>query len=156
MRPVAPRPKQKPEVNAPIDESDDELAAVPETQLAAGAKGVDDQQETKIPDDVASLHSISGAESDFYPEPDADSDEDPEFGERPKPLPRAKSFSERIKEAVGFTSKPKEPPVKAPEPEKEKNETKKVKKVNPQAHANYRSLKIHRGRGRGGGRFRRR
>jgi len=157
MRPVAPRPKPKPTPSAPIDESDDELAAVPETQLAAGAKGVDDQQEIEIPDDIASLHSVSGDESDFDPQ-DADSDDDPGFGERPKPLARAKSFSERIKEAVGFMPKSKEPPAKAPEPEsaKEKEENKKVKKVNPQAHANYRSLKIHRGRGRGGGRFRRR
>lgn len=157
MRPVAPRPKSKPEASAPVDDSDDELATVPETQLAAGAKGGDEQQEIEIPDDVASLHSISGAESDFDSEPDADSDVDPEFGERPKPMARAKSFSERIKEAVGFMPKSKEPPAKAPAPEKEeKEENKKVKKVNPQAHANYRSLKIHRGRGRGGGRFRRR
>lgn len=157
MRPVAPRPKSKPEASAPIDDSDDELAAVPETQLAAGAKDEGEQQEIEIPDDVASLHSISGAESDFDPEPDADSDVDPEFGERPKPMARAKSFSERIKEAVGFMPKSKEPPAKAPVSEKEeKEENKKVKKVNPQAHANYRSLKIHRGRGRGGGRFRRR
>lgn len=153
MRPVAPRPKSKPEA-APVDDSDDELVAVPETQLV-GSKG--EEQEIEIPDDVASLHSID-AESNYGTEPDIDSDDDPEFDERPKPLARAKSFSERIKEAVGFMPKTKEIPVKAPEPETEDKEekTKPPKKVNPQAHANYRSLKIHRGRGRGGGRFRRR
>ncbi|KAJ5668169.1 uncharacterized protein N7477_006739 [Penicillium maclennaniae] len=153
MRPVAPRPKPKPEAAPPID-SDDELAAVPETQLV-DAKG--EEPELEIPNDVAFLHSIE-AESNYGTEPDLDSDDDPEFNERPKPLTKAKSFSERIKEAVGLMPKTQKVPVKAPEPEIEDKEkkTKPPKKVNPQAHANYRSLKIHRGRGRGGGRFRRR
>jgi hypothetical protein len=154
MRPVAPRPKPKPEA-APIEDSDDELAAVPETQLAANGE---EEQDIEIPDDVASLHSID-AESDYGTEPDMDSDDDPAFDERPKPLAKAKSFSDRIKEAVGFRPKAKEAPIKAPEPEEEREKeekTKPPKKVNPQTHANYRSLKIHRGRGRGGGRFRRR
>ncbi|KAJ5118772.1 hypothetical protein N7526_010409 [Penicillium atrosanguineum] len=152
MRPVAPRPKSKPEA-APVDDSDDEVVAIPETQLA-DSKG--EEQGIEIPDDVASLHSIE-AESDYGTEPDMDSDDDPGLNERPKPLARAKSFSERIKEAVGFMPKAKVVPLKAPEPETDDKEekTKPPKKVNPQAHANYRSLKIHRGRGRGGGRFRR-
>jgi hypothetical protein len=162
MRPVAPRPKPRSNPTlAPVEEgaeSDDELVAVPETQLPAGSEVIDDtyEKEGDAADDVASLHTISDPESD--PEPDVESDDDPEYGETSKPLARAKSFSERIKEAVSMTKpQPKEEPVKAPPaPEKEEKAPKpRMIKANSQTHTNYRSLKIHH-RGGGRGRFRRR
>lgn len=168
MRPVAPRPKARPDQGTATatqdersDESDDELAAVPETQLVTGAKeGEADSHENEEASDVASLHTMSGAESASEAEPDAGSDGDPEYDEKPKPLPRAKSFSERMKEAVAMVKpKPKEPPVKTAQvQEEQKEKVAKVRKVNPEAHANYRSLKIRNrsGASRGRGRFHRR
>ncbi|KAJ5377582.1 DNA replication regulator sld2 [Penicillium cataractarum] len=161
MRPVAPRPKLRPNSTLPpveeYPESDDEIVAVPETQLPAGSEVVDDTyHEENIGDDVASLHTMSDPESDPE-EPDADSDDDPEYGEPSKPLARAKSFSERIREAVSMAKPPpKEEPLKAaPAPEKaEKAPKTRMIKANSQAHTNYRSLKIHhRGGSRGRGRF---
>jgi hypothetical protein len=164
MRPVAPRPKTRPNPTlAPVEEdpeSEDDLVAVPETQLPAGSEVVDETyNEEHASDDVASLHTISDPESDGE-EPDVDSDDDPEYGETSKPLARAKSFSERIKEAVSM-SKPqaKEEPVNAPPAQKKEEKAPKTRmiKANSQAHTNYRSLKIHhRGGSRGAGRFRRR
>lgn len=169
MRPVAPRPKPRPDpgtdataLSEQSGESDDELAAVPETQLAATAKeGEADSHENEEVSDAVSLHTISGAESGSEAEPDADSDGDPEYDEKPKPLPRAKSFSERMKEAVAMVKPtPKEPPAKTGQvpQEEQKQKVAKVRKVNPEAHANYRSLKIRNrsGASRGRGRFRRR
>lgn len=164
MRPVVPRPKPRPNANAapvfPDEQSDDELAAVPETQLAAGSTEADNiPPEDKDGSDAASLHTMSEAESQSGAELEADSDGDPEYSENPKPLPRAKSFSERIKEAVSMIKpKPKEPPAKAPQALQEEEKVAKVRKVNPETHANYRSLKIrNKSRGsRGRGRFRRR
>lgn len=161
MRPVAPQPKPRPDPNANTmdDESasESELIAVPETQLSAGPP-----DESNAPDDhdhgedVASLHTMSDPDVDSQPEPDADSDGDPEYGGK-SALGRTKSFSERIKEAVSM-AKPtaKELPVAAPQaPEKEEKKPK-PRKVNPQTHANYRSIKIGNRGSRGGGRFRRR
>lgn len=169
MRPVAPRPKPRPDSNTATvannersDESDDELAAVPETQLAAGAKEADvDSHEKEDGSDVASLHTMSDAEPHSDAELNAESDDDPEYEEKAKPPPRAKSFSERIKEAVSMVKpKSKEPPAKAMQApqEEEKEKVAKARKVNPEAHANYRSLKIRNrsGGSRGRGRFRRR
>ncbi|KAJ5161080.1 hypothetical protein N7492_006472 [Penicillium capsulatum] len=165
MRPVAPRPKPKPDPNAnanAVDDesgSGDEVSAVPETQLPVGVQDKADAHDDDGPDDdVASLHSMSDPDVDSQPEPDADSDGDPEYGAKPA-LGRTKSFSERIKEAVSM-AKPtaKEPPA-TPQQAPEKVEAKpkpQPRKINPQAHANYRSLKIGNRGSRGGGRFRRR
>ncbi|KAJ5306161.1 hypothetical protein N7508_005176 [Penicillium antarcticum] len=171
MRPVInqPKPKQTP---APTEEdefsdSDDELAAVPETQFAPGVNDANDGWDD-VPSDIeraeegAAAPNMSEPEQDTDAEFDPDSDDDPGFGGRPKPVARTKSFSERIKEAVSSSAaaKPKEPasldkPPKTAAPEGKKPY---ARKVNPQAHANYRSLKIgNRGGSRGrGGRFRRR
>jgi hypothetical protein len=66
-----------------------------------------------------------------------------------------------MKEAIGVAQpQPTEDPAKQSKPVIEAEETKKVRarKVNPEAHANYRSLKIRNknSKGRGAGRFRRR
>jgi hypothetical protein len=170
MRPVVnqPKPKQQP---APAEEdyfsgSDDELAGVPETQQATGTNDANDGWDD-VPSDIERAEEDAAAPNMSEPEPDTeaefepDSDDDPGFGERPKPVSRTKSFSERIKEAISSsTAKPKEQaclgkPPKTAAPEEKKPH---ARKVNPQAHANYRSLKIgNRGGSRGrGGRFRRR
>ncbi|KAL3463016.1 DNA replication/checkpoint protein [Aspergillus heterothallicus] len=146
---------------------DDELEAIAEIQA-----NINPTTESLGPgndeDDLDSLHPISEAE------PDADSDSDPEYGVAAKPLARAKSFSEKMKEAIG-AGKP-QPGAEDQQEKAKKSEAKKEKKerdgddakenkkpstrkVNPQAHANYRSLKIRNRGGRGGrnfGRFRRR
>ncbi|KAJ5538427.1 hypothetical protein N7494_007906 [Penicillium frequentans] len=163
IRPAISKPKKQEELYPDLyEESDDELAAVPETQIPEVPKEVPDVNgDEDEHDDVASLHSISEPGSDYEGDTDVDSDGDPEYGEKAKPPPRPKSFSERIKEA-GLMAKPTamEPPAKPAakpeEPEKEKKP--RDRKINPQAHANYRSLKIrNRGGTRGGGgRFRRR
>ncbi|KAL2815512.1 DNA replication/checkpoint protein [Aspergillus granulosus] len=147
-------------------EFEDELEAIAETQ--ANASTARDLLDNEGDEDLESLHSISEAE------PDADSDFDPEYGTELKPLARAKSFSQKMKEAIGAGKPPagpgdfekaklseaKENKKKERERDAEKESKKpSTRKVNPQAHANYRSLKIRNRGGRGGrnfGRFRRR
>ncbi|KAJ5692468.1 hypothetical protein N7462_001891 [Penicillium macrosclerotiorum] len=162
MRPVISRPKPQPDLNAVPDESDsesdDKPATVPETQLPTGSEIIDESEtkENGATYGSAPLHSIADPELGSDGETDIDSDGDPEYGEKSKPLPRAKSFSERIKEAVSIVRlKPKEVSVKAPQsaPEEQK---KPGRKISAQAHANYRSLKINNRGSRGRGRFRRR
>jgi hypothetical protein len=163
MRPVMHQPKPKaaqPDIND--SGSDDELAAVPETQQAPAAEEWDDvPSDIERAGDVASLHTMSDPELDTEAEFEADSDDDPEFGGKSQPVAKSKSFSERIKEAVSSSAaKPKEQaPLGKPPKTTEATEKKpRPRKINPQAHANYRSLSINRGggssRGRGG-RFRR-
>lgn len=163
IRPAISKPKKQEELYPDLyEESDDELAAVPETEIADVPKQVPDAQRENQDDhdDVASLHSISGPESDYEGDTDVDSDGDPEYDEKAQSPPRPKSFSERIKEAVLMAKPmameaPAKPSEKLEEPEKGKKP--RDRKINPQAHANYRSLKIrNRGGARGGGRFRRR
>ncbi|KAJ5885245.1 hypothetical protein N7495_009755 [Penicillium taxi] len=158
MRPVKPQPKPRPvPTAAPVEvyeDSEDELTAVPETQLPENPS-VEKIQKKKVEDD-ASPDEFSDFDPDLL-----DSDDDPEFSDKPQPAPRAKTFSERIKEAVGINPKPK-PKEPVPERVSEAEEQKKSRprKVNQEAHANYRSLKI-RGKAtsagaRPNGRFRRR
>lgn len=168
MRPVAhhPKPKSDPTLIAHEDfGSEDEVVAVAETQHPpAATDGWDDvPSDIERADDAACLHTMSEPEPDTEAEFEPDSDDDPEFGGKPKPKPaaRPKSFSERIKEAVSSSAaKPKEQePLGKPLKKPSETEGRKPhgRKINPQAHANYRSLSINRGtfsRGRGG-RFRR-
>lgn len=163
MRPVIRQPKAR-QANdmppPPQEESGDEQAdTVPETQIQAGSDDIpaDILENVDEVDDVASLHTMSEPESgDDEPEPDSDGD--PEYGEKPKPPTKTKSFSDRLKEAVSKvkpTPKETQPvPVKVTQDKEEKKP--KERKINPQAHANYRSLKIHNRGSRGRGRFRRR
>ncbi|KAJ5396733.1 hypothetical protein N7509_004846 [Penicillium cosmopolitanum] len=155
MRPVIRQAKPRQASNAAPqaeEESDDELAAdvVPETLVQAHSDEIpqDVLDADEEGDEVASLHNMS--------EPDPDSDGDPEYGEQTKPVPKPKSFSDRLKEAVSKVKPTSKEPAPVPVKSAPATEEKKPKerKVNPQTHANYRSLKIHRG-SRGGGRFRR-
>lgn len=157
MRPVIPKPKAKTQDPGPEEsDSEDELAAVPETQIQEVPSDIEEAAENG---DVASLHSISDGGSEFG-DTDIDSDGDPEYGEKAKVPPRPKSFSERIKEAVSKAEPAVKDTVAKPSPKKaepEKEEKKpKERKLNPQAHANYRTLKIGNRGSRGRGRFRRR
>lgn len=168
MRPVVRQAKPRQASNAappPEDDSDDELAAdvVPKTQVQARSDEIPqdvldaDEEEEEEEEEVASLHTMSEPESGDD-EPDPDSDGDPEYGGEAKPVPKPKSFSDRLKEAVSKVKPSFKEPVPVPVKPAPATEEKKPKerKVNPQTHANYRrSLKIHRG-SRGGGRFRRR
>ncbi|KAL3453447.1 DNA replication/checkpoint protein [Aspergillus insuetus] len=153
-------------------EFEDEWEAIAETQLYANTNtSRTDNAHHLVDDDLDSLHSISEAE------PNADSDSDPEYGVERRPLARAKSFSEKMKEAIGAdtprsgsgSGNQQQKTKQAQEQEKKKkkeregeegkeNKKPSTRKVNPQAHANYRSLKIRNrgGRGRNFGRFRRR
>lgn len=160
MRPVLSKPK--PQEPAPVldESSEDELARVPETQVQEVPPEIEeeDNAEDGADDEVASLHTMSGGESEVETEPG--SDDDPEYDEEPKPT-RPKSFSERIKEAVGLSKlKSQETPAApkaAPAPaQEEKQKPGRPRKVNPQAHANYRAIKIGNRGGKGNGRFRRR
>ncbi|PLB52773.1 hypothetical protein P170DRAFT_353068 [Aspergillus steynii IBT 23096] len=157
MKPVIAKPTVQAQIHSPEppEESDDdheeheEPAAVPETQRPNIA-GDDDEFDYDGFDDIGSLHTMS----------DPDLDSDPEYGEKSKPATKGKSFSEKMKEAIGEPDpQPRDPQEKAP-PKAKASEPKKPRerKVNPQAHANYRSLKIRsRGsKGRGAGRFGRR
>ncbi|KAJ5965545.1 hypothetical protein N7481_012259 [Penicillium waksmanii] len=164
MRPVIRQAKPRHASNAsppPEENSDDELAAdvVPETQVQAHSDEIpqDIFDADEEGDEVASLHTMSDPESGDG-EPDPDSDGDPEYGEQTKPVPKPKSFSDRLKEAVSKvtpTSKEPAPVSTKPPPATEEKKKPKERKVNPQTHANYRSLKIHNRGSRGGGRFRR-
>ncbi|CAI7577154.1 unnamed protein product [Penicillium glandicola] len=166
MRPVIHQPKPKsnpvPATNEDWDYEDD-VAAVLETQQPPAANdGWDDvPSDVERAEEVAALHTMSEPELDTEAEFDPDSDDDPEFGEQPKPVARPKTFSERIKEAVSSSAaklQEQEPLGKPPKKPSETAEAKKprARKINPQAHANYRSLSINRGgSSRGRGRFRR-
>ncbi|KAL6240114.1 DNA replication/checkpoint protein [Aspergillus navahoensis] len=142
---------------------DNDLIDVAETQADGPPAGHD----IPVPfedDDLDSLHTISEAELD----PDSDMD----YGADSKPLGRSKSFSEKMREAIGAAglgsdrkqAQEREKKTKAKEKEKENIDTNAKKpttrKINPQAHANYRSLKLRNRGGRAGGRnfgrFRRR
>ncbi|KAL4921826.1 DNA replication/checkpoint protein [Aspergillus aurantiobrunneus] len=159
--------------NADVGESegsDDDLVAAAETQAdTTGPTAGKNHNDADTPDqfedgDWDPLHSISEAEADSDVGSDLDYDVDS------RPLGRTKSFSEKMMEAIGTAgSQPqeskdmKQAQGRAKEKkveEKENADTKKpsTRKVNPQAHANYRSLKIRNrgGRGRGSARFRRR
>ncbi|OJI83737.1 hypothetical protein ASPTUDRAFT_190184 [Aspergillus tubingensis CBS 134.48] len=169
MKPVTAKPKAEPQLPASDDEEDIQEAdadadIVPETQQlnipGTEAHDINDEEE------LNSLHSFSGSEPDL--DPDYDFDEDEET--LSKPPARSKSFSERMKEAIE-ADKPQgrakdqevdnEKKKKKEEEEKTKEKTQtqpRARKVNPAAHANYRSLKLrNRGsKGRYGGRFGRR
>ncbi|RAK91955.1 hypothetical protein BO79DRAFT_189816 [Aspergillus costaricaensis CBS 115574] len=162
MKPVTAKPKAEPQLPASDDEEDADADVVPETQHlnipGTEAHDIDDEEE------LNSLHSYSGSEPDL--DPDYDFDEDEET--LSKPPARSKSFSERMKEAIE-ADKPQgrvkdqevsdEKEKKRKEKTKEKTQTQpRARKVNPAAHANYRSLKLrNRGsKGRYGGRFGRR
>ncbi|KAL4879640.1 DNA replication/checkpoint protein [Aspergillus karnatakaensis] len=150
---------------------EDELQAIAETQAQADVHSHSHDEADLDPfdnGDMDSLHSISEPESEY--EADSDADYDP--GSRS--LGRTKSFTEKMREAIGSTkaesrvkaeqARARDAEKKAKEKEKEKDEEREKKastrKVNPQAHANYRSLKIRnrggKAGGRGFGRFRRR
>ncbi|PWY87978.1 hypothetical protein BO94DRAFT_556432 [Aspergillus sclerotioniger CBS 115572] len=140
MKPVVSKPRPEPQLPGSDDEGEhlEEQDVVPETQHLNAPEAEADE--------VESLHSIS--------EPDFDSD--PDYDES-KPT-RSKSFSERMKEAIA-ADKPQEEPQKAPQPKAKEQEKKPpARKVNPAAHANYRSLKLRNKntKGRGGRRFGRR
>ncbi|KAF3023275.1 DNA replication regulator sld2 [Penicillium rubens] len=166
MRPVIHQPKPKPKAPPAMNEDpkhEDDVTAVPGTQQQPAANdGWDDvPSDIERADEAASLHTMSEPELDTEAEFEPDSDDDPEFGEQPKPVARPKTFSERIKEAVSSSAakqQEQEPMGKPPKKPSETAEAKKprARKVNPQAHANYRSLSINRGgSSRGRGRFRR-
>lgn len=170
MRPVVhqPKPKQDPTPAAVNDSgSEDELATIPETQIAPAPEPEEEWDD--VPSDIeraenaASPQAMSEPEFDTEVEFDQDSDDDPEFGEA-KPATKPKSFSERIKEAVSSSAaKTQEQPSLGKPPKTAEAVEKKAKprKINAAAHANYRSVNINRGVARGGssrgrGRFRRR
>ncbi|PYI07569.1 hypothetical protein BO78DRAFT_417688 [Aspergillus sclerotiicarbonarius CBS 121057] len=144
MKPVVSKPKPEPQLPGSDGEGDDldeEQTVVPETQHPAP------ETKTHDMDEVESLHTMS--------EPDFDSD--PDYDES-KPT-RSKSFSERMKEAIAADKPQEERQEKAPQPKAKEQEKKpRARKVNPAAHANYRSLKLRNKntKGRGGGRFGRR
>ncbi|THC88458.1 hypothetical protein EYZ11_012099 [Aspergillus tanneri] len=156
MKPVVSKSKPEPHLSDPPKgndsnekQSDDELAAVPETQRLNSEKNHEEIWADAF-DDIDSLHTLS----------DGDVDSDPEYTEQVKSITRSKSFSEKIKEAIGVSEPQPKDQQKASQPQTKTDENKKPRerKVNPEAHANYRSLKIrNRGtKGRGAGRFRRR
>lgn len=162
MRPVvAPKPTRASQAKEMADGSDngeekDEDTAVPETQYPNGAPQAEVQGQHDDIDDAASLHTMS--------EPDVGSDSDLDYTEEPEVnIPKSKSFSEKMKEAISSVAKPPPKPqekssVPKPTKEKEENQKPRTRKVNPEAHANYRALKIrNKGtKGRFAGRFGRR
>jgi hypothetical protein len=150
------------------EESDDDLVAIAETQTDTASLRPRKEHDGNVAEefeegDWDSLHSISEAEAE------SDMGSDPDYDAVSKPLGRTKSFSEKMKEAIGTTGEQSRGSHQPQQQEKEKKRKEKEKenvekepstrKINPQAHANYRSLKIRNrggGRGRGFGRFRRR
>lgn len=141
MRPVVvPRPARQPkedDTGSDNDAQDD--TAVPETQLQETAQEVNVGGQFDDSDDAGSTHTMS--------EPDSDLDymEEPDVSK-----PKAKSFSEKIKEAISSVGKPEPKPQEKQlstatpkEKVKEKeNKQPRARRVNPEAHANYRALNI--------------
>ncbi|KAK2759841.1 DNA replication regulator sld2 [Arachnomyces sp. PD_36] len=147
-----PEPKWKSNVDDAEEESEDEdedELVVPDTQIAVDG---DD------PDPDSDYGSLSGlGMSDFENDDDKDDDDDDQIDTaRPKQKPRASTID---KQENSFMSK-----LKKLKPSKKKkdtvdhddkeNEKPKGRKVNPLAHANFRSLKIRnkgsKARGKGG------
>lgn len=150
MKPVVvPKPPREPERNEPDSDGGDEDTTVPETQHPDAER--DDGEQPDDMDDAASLHTTS--------EPDLGSD--PEYADQPNATTKSKSFSEKLKEAVSSVAKPmsKSRGQKGSQSTSTSKDEKKprARKVNPEAHANYRALKIrNKGtKGRFAGRFRR-
>ncbi|KKK23071.1 hypothetical protein ARAM_006603 [Aspergillus rambellii] len=163
MKPVISKSRSEPSCVLPGEnsgdaDSDHELVAIAETQVP-GAPPNDENIPVDF-EDNDSLHTMSD------PELDSDLDLDLDYPADSQPLARSKSFSEKMKEAIGVVDpqpKHQQDTAKKSSQAKEKEkepETKKpsTRKINPQAHANYRSLKIrNRGsQGRYGRRFGRR
>lgn len=138
MRPVVvQKPARQPkEEDGGSNNDEREDTAVPETQRPGIAQRADVGGQFDDSDDAGSTHAMS--------EPDSDVDyiEEPEVSK-----PKTKSFSEKIKEAISSVAKPeskpqeKPPPTAAPKEEKE-NKQPRARKINPEAHANYRALNI--------------
>lgn len=161
MKPVVIPKAQTKSTELSGGEEEDEQAAVPETQFQEQTENHFSEDDDG---DDASLNSISEPELE-------NSDSDPDFDE---PVTKTKSFAEKMKEAISADSKnnPQESSqlsekaiAKAKQKEKGKKEKEKEesakprpRKVNPETHANYRSLNIRNKntKGRGAGRFRRR
>ncbi|KAJ5970763.1 uncharacterized protein N7479_000681 [Penicillium vulpinum] len=165
MRPVIHQPKPKSNPASATNEDwdyEDDVTAVAETQQPTVASdGWDDvPSDIERAEEAAPPHTMLEPELDTDVEFDPDSDDDPEFREQLKPAARPMSFSERIKEAVSSAAKPQEqePLGEPPKKPSETAEAKKprARKINPAAHANYRSISINRGgSSRSRGRFRR-
>lgn len=182
MKPVVSKRKQEPRLNDPDeeDEDEDELAAVADTQPhdpISDKEGQRPQLRQNRANDTTSHHTTSEPE----PEQDSDSnsefevqDSDADYTENPNIIPKRskpKSFSEKIQEAISTAvqTKPSTDNNSAGVQqgatksrvigkEDEVKQQPRARKVNPEAHANYRTLKIRNkgSKGRGFGRFRRR
>ena len=150
MKPVIskPKPRQAPLLNDDVEShDDDELAAIPETQdphhnaLENLTKGTMEQDE-----DRCAYASLPSSSSDIDSQLDfGDDSDDPEYADSeqkkkeklqvaatsPKPDSNSKSCGQRAK-----ASKTR------PAEEKEKGKKPRARKVNAEAHTNYRSLKI--------------
>ncbi|OJJ48668.1 hypothetical protein ASPZODRAFT_50108, partial [Penicilliopsis zonata CBS 506.65] len=159
MKPVITKPtKLQPGWKDPDDGTPEESSEEEEPPTVP-----DTQAEQPDEEDDASLHTVS--------EPELDSDSDDDYTGENKPLARSKSFAEKMSEAISsavkttatkgsglFAKTAKSAAKKEKEKEIESEKKPRPRKVNPEAHANYRSLKIRsRGsKGRGAGRFGRR
>lgn len=154
MRPVVvPKPARQPKDDGGSDNDEREDTAVPETQQPGMAQEANLGGQFDDSDDAGSTHTMS--------EPDSDLDyiEEPEVSK-----PKTKSFSEKIKEAISSVAKPESKPQEKPQSRAAPKETEKenkqprARKINPEAHANYRALNIrNKGtKGRFGRRFGRR
>lgn len=148
MRPVLSKPKPTSEFKASRDGTEDENEnEVTEAQQAEpGKQKVDAHGEDA--DDAASIHSDS--------EPDSDSD--PDFDEDSNSAKKTSSFSEKMKAAFSsvINTKNNEKSAKSATSERAKLKKPAPRKINPEAHANYRALKIRNKNSKGRGRFGRR
>lgn len=130
----------------------------------------DDDDNDNDNDDATSLHTISEPASEPGHEPDGSDSEYIDNANISK-MSKPKSFTEKIREAAlsakndpngntndnhGDHAKPRQPTRRARE-NKEKDKKPQARKVNPEAHANYRALRIRNkgSKARSFGRFRR-
>ncbi|KAK2802532.1 hypothetical protein FQN50_007338 [Emmonsiellopsis sp. PD_5] len=134
MRPTRTKPKPAPQLQTPDEEeSEDELAAVLETQHVSSTRGDGKETNEDAPHD-SDLEYLSGSDSNY---------EDIE----PASPSRARKAARNTDSAGKSDSTKRKQPAKPG----------RSKKVNPEAHANYRALKIRgkgsKARGRMGARF---
>ncbi|BDD62442.1 hypothetical protein MAP00_007409 [Monascus purpureus] len=177
MRPVLSKPKTPVwnDPNSDFDggpESDNEPAPIPDTQRPnaprKAAMKANSQPNEEVDADTTSLNIISEPVSESEPEPD-DSDLDQDYVDEPEVDTknwRPKSFSEKMQEAISSVGdiesktgpNTKEKARKSQSKQEDEVKKPRARKINPEAHANYRSLKIRNRshKGRGFGRFRRR
>lgn len=154
MKPVPPKPKPAPQASTAVEEAEDESE---DELLAVAAPSLQESAEKEVKDDENADDAASNQASDVdvdadVDDSDADNDgkDEDENEDESRPIKRPKSsFSEKIKAVFSVVKRAKSGDddgsnknknTGKPDGDEENKST--TRKINPQAHANYRALKL--------------